>query len=369
MKRAVARRTLPAATAVLALALAAGALSSCNADWSPYAAKVGAATITQSTLDSYLTSISADRGYSCLISGGHSLEGVGTSTYQTSFVGFVLTQLIRARLVEQAASRRHLPEPANAYPIAEAQLQQSIAQTLSQDPACGSATRLWSRLSGAFRDELVSYQVAEDALAAAAEGTSLRPSDLAAYAASHPADSRQDCISVIEVKTAGEAAALRRAILGGASFAAEARRHSIDTSSAAAGGAIGCVTPSQLVQPLGPLVSRLTVGRMSSPVGFQSDWLLLLVTSRRPLSRAELTAGLFSAAQRSFTAVLHAALRTTSVAVDPLYGTWSTAPATFGEVRPPKAPATRFVPNPSVLQVSSSPSSSPVPAPSTRPGG
>jgi len=356
------KRLLPAAAAVLALGLAAGALSSCNADWSPYAAKVGSTTISQATLEGYLSAISADTGYSCLV-GASRAKGVGTSTYQASFVGFVLTQLIRAHLVEQVAARRHLAEPASAYGVAVGQLQQSIAQSLTQDPSCGTEQAVWGRLASRYRNELVTYQVAEDALAAAAAGTTLRPADLASFAASHPSLSRQDCISVIEVTKQSEAVTLRKAILGGASFATEAHKHSIDTGTAASGGAIGCVTPGQLVSPLGPVVSGLTVGTVSGPVKFQRAWLLLLVTSRHPESAAAIVAGLFNSAQRSFGTILDAAIRSTSVAVNPLYGSWSTAASTLGEVRPPKGPPARFVRNGGALEVA--PSS----ATGTTPGG
>ncbi len=331
------------------LALVVGLASGCNANWSPYAARVGTATISAGTLDGALTSISSDKGYSCLVGGGAPLSGAGTSTFSQTFVGFVLTNLIRSQVVQQEAERQHLPEPSSVVPVATAQLRASVAQALAQDPSCGSAATAWSGLSSSYRAELVHYQVAEDALAAHAEGTSLTAGDLSRFAASHPSLSQASCVSVIELTSLAEAATIRRALEKGASFSTEAHRYSKDANSAAAGGAIGCVVPGQLIQPLGPVVSRLAPGTVSAPVKFQTDYLLLLVTSRHSQPLSSLVAQLFANARTAFGQLLDEAIRSTTIAIDPRYGSWSEAPATFGQVEPPKGPPSRFVPNAGVL--------------------
>jgi hypothetical protein len=358
------KRLASATAAILALALSAALVAGCNANFSPYAAEVGHETITPASLDSTLSTITADKGYGCLVGANTRGRGLGSGTYSAGFVAFVLTNLVRSQVVQHDAAARHLPEPASAVPVATEQLRAGIDQTLAQDPSCGNAATVWSKLAGPYRNDLVRYQLAEDALAAAAVGTSLEPAALARYATSHPGLSREDCLSVIQVAKRSEAVTIRKAITGGASFATEARQHSVNSQSAAAGGAIGCLPPSQLVQPLSSVVQRLAVGQLSTPVSFQNSWLLLLVTANRTESDATLIAELFSVDQAAFSKALDAALRSAHVTIDPLYGSWSTSATAFGVVSPPKGPPSRFVPNPAAAEPVTSTT-----APSVTPGG
>ncbi|MGH9291181.1 MAG: peptidylprolyl isomerase [Acidimicrobiales bacterium] len=335
-----------AATVALLSGLAAG----CNANWSPYAAKIGGSTITPSSLDGALKSVAGDAGYLCLLGGGRQIpvKGSGDGTYAATFASGVLTNLVRSQIVEQLVRARNLPIPSSTQGVAAQQLQQSLASELSSETSCagqtGQAAGVWRDLRGAYRDDLVDYQAAEDALAAASAGTSLRPSDLARYAAAHPSLTSQYCLSVIEVRSRAEVSRLRSAIAGGESFAAAAKAHSIDPSSAAAGGSIGCVLSSQLVAPLSGMVTSLSVGAVSRPVKYQSSFLLLLVTSRRTESGATIVAQLFTGAQSAFNKALTEAIRKAHVLVSPAYGHWSLASHTFGQVTPPRGPPAKFVP-------------------------
>ena len=342
VKRTVTKRLAPAA-ALAAVALAASLLSGCNASASPYAARVGSATISRGTLDAMLSGIQASRGYRCLFTGGTKLTGVGTDTWSATYARFVLTNLIQAEIAEQAAAARHLSEPAWLEGAATVQLQQSIAQGLTQAPSCGTAQAVWAGLDAAYKANLVRYQVAEDVLAGSAEKASLSPAGLAKFAAAHPSLSEQVCLSVIEVRSKAEAASLRTAIAGRkASFASEAKKHSIDSTSAGAGGAIGCLTTSQLVSPLGPVVGALSPGTVSSPEPFRNTYLLLLVTSSSRLSDTALVSAIFVAAHQQYANIVAEAAKTYQIVVDPQYGTWSPK---SGQVAAPKAPAARFVPN------------------------
>lgn len=342
VKRSVRKRLAPA-TALAAVAVAASLLSGCNASASPYAARVGDATISATTLDDMLSGIQASHGYRCLFTGGAKLTGVGSDTWSTTYVRFVLTNLIQAEIAEQQAALRHLSEPGWLSGVAASQLQQSITQGLTQAPTCGSARSVWSGLDSSYRSSLIRYQMAEDVLAASLEGASLSPGGLASFAASHPSLSEQVCLSVIQVRSKALALSLRTAIAKGrASFASEARKHSIDSTSASAGGAIGCITTSQLVSPLGPVVAALQTGTVSSPQPFQSTYVLLEVTSRSRLSDTALVSAIFAAARQPFSNVVSKAARTEQISVDPQYGTWSPR---SGQVAAPKSPAARYVPN------------------------
>ena len=132
----------------------------------------------------------------------------------------------------------------------------------------------------------------EDALSAHLAGTSLAPGPLGAYVARHKTEMMLACVSVIEVGTKATALSLRAR-----SSAARALRrwlglHSIDSTTAPQGGALGCIPDADFNAPLNKVIAGLTVGRVSSPVAFSSDWLLLLVSRREAETAQQLVPSL-----------------------------------------------------------------------------
>ena len=151
--------------------------------------------------------------------------------------------------------------------------------------------------------------------------------------------------SVIEVAAKSTAASLRDQVQNGGSFAALAKAHSLDTTSAPAGGALGCIPDAEFNAPLGPDLAALAVGHVSAPIAFSTDWLLLLVTKREPEVYNQQATSLVASEQASLNQLFPRIIKTAKVQVDPQFGKWdtSTSPSKVtANAGPPKA----IVPNP-----------------------
>ncbi len=68
---------------------------------------------------------------------------------------------------------------------------------------------------------------------------------------------------------------------GGATFAAMAKKYSIDPQSKTRGGDIGFVAVGEVVPEFGAAMSRLKIGELSQPVKSQFGWHILKVTEKR----------------------------------------------------------------------------------------
>lgn len=329
-------------------AVLAVTLSACNASLTPWAARAGGSTVSQSQLDSALSAIAANTGYRCLIGAGAGgtvkVQGAGEGTYSSAFTAEVLSILVQNQVVHTEVDRLGLSEPASLVSVAGQQLTQAFSPT-SGSACASSGAAVIDAFPASYRSQLLQFQVDQDVLAAHLAGADLG-SGLAAYEASHPGTLGLSCLSVILVKSRTEASSLRTRLRGGTSFASLARRYSIDTQSAASGGEIRpCLTPGQLTAPLGSIMATLAVGQVSAPISFRGDTLLMLVTSRQPQPFAQVVATLLSNQQAALSLAIQGFVRAAQVQVNPQYGTWSNSHSIAG-VTPPVAPAAALVPNP-----------------------
>jgi parvulin-like peptidyl-prolyl isomerase len=326
--------------AVIALVLG---LSGCNVRFSPYAAVVNGTEISQAQLRSALSAIAANASYKCAIesSGTSHVQGAGDGTYNSTFTAQVLSILVQDKAVHQYIERLHLSEPASLPAIALSQLEQSTAPP-STCP--GSGDSLMQAFVPSYRDQLIKFQVDEDALSAHLAGTSLEPGSLEAFVARDKNLWQEACVSVIEVASKATALSLRSQLAKGASFASLAKAHSLDTSSAPNGGYIGCVADSEFTAPLGTVLAALSVGHVSSPVAFSSDWLLLVVTSRQAESYSELVSSLNASQQTTLNTVFPRLLKAAKVQLDPQFGSW-VAKGSIARVVANAGPASAIVPN------------------------
>jgi parvulin-like peptidyl-prolyl isomerase len=149
---------------------------------------------------------------------------------------------------------------------------------------------------------------------------------------------------VIEVGAKATALSLRSQILGGASFAVLARAHSIDSTTAPEGGVLGCIPDAEFTAPLNKVIAGLTVGRVSSPISFSSDWLLLLVSRREPETSQQLIPSLVTQEQSALNTYFPRLLGSAKVEVDPQYGTWITK-GSLARVQANAGPPADVVPN------------------------
>jgi len=328
-----------------ALSVSTLGLSGCNVRFSPYAAVVNGSEISQDQIHDALTAISTNGGYLCSVEAGGASQvaGAGEGTFNAAFSAKVLSILIQDKVIRQELLRLHLPEPPALAPIARSEVESALTPSSS---CRGTGASVLAAFRSSYRALLLQFQADEDALAAHLAGTTLTPSALAALVRTHPGELSLACISVIIVPSKSEIASLRSRIARGASFAALARAHSIDQTTAPNGGAVGCIPAAEFSSPLNKVVAALRPGRVSNAIAFHGDWLLLLLTGRHPETYAELVSSFLSKEQSQLGRTIAALIRSAEVEVDPQYGTWNKT-ASLPRVEPNPGPPAGIVPNPS----------------------
>jgi len=310
--------------AVVILAMLLGlsvALSACDAQFSPWAARVDGASISRDALNATLDGVASNAGYTCL-TGTQPVHGAGgTSTYDAQLSANLLTVLVEARAFDAVVQRRHLVVGSLAAAVAADEIASSLTPpTGSSCRSSGAAT--FAGFAPVFRDSLRSLYAARAVLAADLAGTSLTRASVAAYAAAHPNETSLACVSVIVAKSQGTAAAAAAKIAAGESFASVARTYSSDQS-AQSGGALGCLPPSALPPAAASVVEALPIGQLSAAVAYQGEYLLLLVTARKRETPTEVAASIVQTKAAAAQALLSKALARARVEIDPMYGTWS----------------------------------------------
>jgi len=317
--------------AFCALGLVALASAGCNASSiPPSAAHVGNASIPTTLLDASMKDLQGDSGYLCQGGGGTKTvtAGVGSDTWNATFADFVLTQLIKFRILDEMVAARHLAVPpadrAAELGLATSEAEDAIAENLSlleqESVTCpGTPTSIIEGLATPLSTALIGNQVNVGVYSAYLAGTSLQPAALASWEHSHPAVTTQSCTSVIGVATEKLARQIQKAVLSGSSFASEANRYSQNTG-AGKGGAVGCVLESQWTANLGPVVAALKVGVVSHPVKYQSGWLLFEVTKRQLEPTGDIVPEIDQLELSAFDAQYSKALVAAHVTVSPVYG-------------------------------------------------
>lgn len=361
------RHLLGRAVAVVALFAVGGLGAGCNLQWSPYAAKVGSSEISPATLDGALKAANASNGFRCLLehstTGGFRLKGAGTDTYDSAFSAYVLTNLIDENVARALVHRRRLLEPPSAHLLAAEQVSAAFSSELSSS-GCGTAapSSILSSLGSTLAASFVSLQLDEDALAARAAGVTLTPGALVAYERSHPASTRDSCLSGIFVKSDAIARKVKRRLVAGASFVALVDRYS--PTQAATRGVLGCYGGAQLTSISPAISAAVAAAAVRAPIGpipYRGSFLVLVVT-RRPFEPAvDVLNVLFAAHSAAFSLAITRAVRASHVAVNPQYGRWSqgtsatTSLAGFGgRVVPLRGPHTAYVLNESAVRARAS---------------
>ena len=336
------------AALVLALGLLAGALAGCEAQITPYAARVGGTTISSGQLDDALRAIADDPGYRCQIveqTGGQPIEGAGASTYASTFSADALTGLIEMAAVHADVVRRGLHGDAGLLgALTRAQLAAGFSPAPSSScPQSGAS--VVAALTPAYRAQLLRFQSDQDLLAAQQAKVVLTRPAAAAFARSHPRVASLACVAVIVVRTRAQALALDARLMAGADFATLARQRSIDPASAAKGGEIGCDLPGDFSGAVASVLEGLAVGEVSRPVAVSGVYALLTVRSRRPASALQVAEAMVDPALAAVAGDVAAITGRAQVVVDPRYGRWAAVHGTY-EVVPSSGPPTRLVPNP-----------------------
>ena len=317
-----------------ALALAFG-LTGCDVSLTPYAARVGATTITSGDLNSTLHAIASNTGLRCEIQAGSTtagaIEGSGSDTFDSEFAASKLSFLIDARLMQGAVAKLGLA----STPLARS-LARRPARSRAAHAASGSsvqrrpARRCWPRsrrrcapCCSAIEDQT------EDILSAYLAGYPLTPSAVAAYGAAHQGTTDLRCVSAILTQTKATADSIHAALVSGGDFATLAKADSADPTSAANGGALGCHQTNEFTSPLDTAVAGLAVGALSPVITFSGEFVIVKVTALQAATSAEVAEAIISAGQSAEASYVNKLGGSTKIAVDPVYGSWQKSSGTW----------------------------------------
>ena len=349
--------------AVAVLVVVAGVVAAGAFSVPATALSVDGVSISRATLDSDLSTIQQNAAFGCYLDASVELRsddstglppigGTGRSgTYNTDFVDFWLSEQVNNLLIEGLAARQHLALDATAISAGHADLTNAIstilasaAESTGQSAVCASSGQaLLSTLPSGLVDALVHAQAAGDLVLAHAAGYGLGTAQLTRYFDAHQDQFQTICLSVIETASQATAAGVRSQIEGGESFAAAAVADSTDTTSAADGGSVGCISANEAAyESVADDVIGLGVGAISQPIDDNGSYLLLQVNSYQPavfdavvpaVRGAVLDAGSTRASKE-----LAALTKTAQVNIDPRYGRWSGSSGVG--IEPPRSPAT-----------------------------
>jgi parvulin-like peptidyl-prolyl isomerase len=329
--------------------------------------------LAQSTFNSDLQTIANNTGYQCYLNaqlalasegqaqqfiysgvGANSQSG-GNGTYAMTFVRYWMGQLVNGEVVEQAAADHHLTPDAEDLAAAKAETADTIdgtfeeLATLQISPSCNeSGTDIVNSLPADFVNRLVQAQASSDLLEASVAGYRLSDQAVLNYYTSHQSQFDTLCVGAIFSTTQATAQSLRNQVAGGASFSQLAKANSIDTTSAANGGALGCFEPGSVDYPtISNDVAGLSAGGLTQPIQESGASYFLQLTSRNPSSFASVATvvreTMLGTGRTKATALLDRATQRDHIAIDPRYGSWTASSATIGVLQPPSPPLSSVV--------------------------
>ena len=340
-------KRIPVGLAALAILAAGAATSACNAV--PSAASVNGTSISVTSLNTQLANLTTTRAGQCLLSlnAGQALDlnGVGTGgvgTYQLRLAAAVLDNRVYNLLageylvghaVHITNQDRALVESTFASILggeigAQAQQAAAVNGTAACMKADGSpytGASLLAALPGELRDNELANQATEQYLLAKA--ASLSATEIESYYVANPQQFVTVCASVIETTDQATAATAFKSLKAGAPLAQVAATASANPAVQSRSGRAGCTTEARVLQQL--QVPSVTVGQAIAPVQSNGIWIVYGVTSRTPvpLTQAAFTISQIltrtPANQRKVTATVLGFARSSSVEVNPQYGSWT----------------------------------------------
>ncbi len=343
------RRFLSVSLPVLLVAGAGLVASSCTV--TPVAVTVGNSSVSTASINGQLANLTQSAAGACLLQLEHQgqtpsdVVGSGYSgTYGMAVANQVVSNEAENLLTQQYAASKGIAVTPDQLAAAKTDYQDILsgeistaAQSSASSGVSGSCTQadgqpftgaqLVHELPSSLVDDRVRNQAVEEALLA--HGADLSPSAVARYYLANHSLFTQDCVSRIASSSQTASQQLVDQLNAGASFSALAMAHSIDSSTAAQGGSLGCnITDSQVLQGLN--IPSTSVGVPIGPLQdtTSGEWLIYEVTSQvvepfdqaTPLIRRELL--FVTSNEQRVGAELRAFARTTSVYVNPQYGTW-----------------------------------------------
>jgi hypothetical protein len=344
-------KRLVSGTVTVLIVLAAGlAVTACNVV--PYAASANGTTISVNDLNGELRTLQSSAAGACLEevqspSATPPGEGAGgPGTYSMGYADAVLDSQLADTLAGQFASSKGITLTSSDLATAKTDLESTLDGAISTDvqqagtsgtsSSCqlsSGAAMTGAQVLAGLPSDVASDQIRNQAVdeRLLSNGARITDQAIAAYYQANQSLFTLDCVSLIATSTQADAQQIVTKLEGGANFADLARTSSIDQTTAANGGQVGCdVTQAQVEQALS--LQNVTAGSPIAPVQDPNtgDWVVYEVTSQsvEPLSAARTLARreLLNATSNvdRVNAEVLAFARHSDVAVNPQYGSWKT---------------------------------------------
>lgn len=325
------KRSLALLAVVVVAALGA---SACSGDASGYAYVFDGQTTTAATVDRELQALKDNDLFN------QAVQQSGSAVSSTN--GSINAQLSAAwvnALVQYEAIDQELDERGVEVTDADRTQAQTQAATLF------GSEQVFSRFPEWFRKRELAREARKVAYV---RKFSKAPTDAEAQAY-FAANQAQICpsgkvISHILVATQAEAEAVKAQLDGGADFAALAKTQSLDTTSGAQGGLVGCITAGQTVQQFQDAADALPIGQISDPV--QTQYGFHIISAQAPtyaLFATQIRQALEQQASGEVTGRIGRRLKRVTLKVNPRYGRIRRSTGGL-EVVAPRQPSVRSQP-------------------------
>jgi len=360
------RRLLFPVVAVVSVALAVGLILGFSVPSN--AATIGSDALSNAAFRTELTTVSASTPYLCylnasLLSKSNGLSGLGpvyaanNNGWATTYASTLLGQRVVDETIVQWAKNHPsdlVVTKAQATADLIASMDAAIGTVAGSSYACQyTGTQTLGSMPSDFINQQISAEQASESFLVTHGGIGLDTASLERFYAQNLRRFDTICASGILVSSQAQAAALRKQVLNGASFASLAKAYSIDKASGARGGALGCFAPPS--SSYGAVVSDFRgvgVGGVTKPLpSAQGTYVILMMTSRAPNTFASVVAQVRQAALGAdginAKAAAQALFVMTRISINPAYGSWKVSAAVNGVVVP-VLPPTSWIPNASV---------------------
>jgi len=349
-------------TAVLAVLATGMAASACQA--APTAASVNGAVITVASLNTQLGGLTSTAAGQCLLSlnAGRALDLTGTGaggagTYQLSLAAAVLDN----RVYNLLAAQFLIGHGAHVSAQDRAQAESTFVQILSgeisaqaQQAAAVGGTAGCQRPNGTpytgktlladlpsdVRSTELANQVVEQYLLA--QAAALTPAALEDYFLANPTQFVTVCVSVVQTTDQATADTAYNSLKGGAPLDKVAAAASANPAVQSRSGPVGCTSEASVLSQL--QLPSVVVGQPVTPLQANGTWLVYVITSQTPVpfdQAAPTIAQILmrsTANQQKVTNAVVGFARTSSVEINPQYGSW-----TSSRVTPPTPPKAQYL--------------------------
>ena len=219
--------------------------------------------------------------------GGTTIHSAAWDSQMAKVVGpGTLTNMITQLLLTDAAKKDHVVATSSDIQAALASLEQQngITSQAQLQQALAQSNLTLSELQSQLKLQVLAQKIAESQVKVTnAEITQYYTKN--AKTLQVPAEVK---LSAIFLKNKATADAVAAKLQGGYSFAAAAKKYSLDKTAAAKGGVMGTFSYSQLDPVTAKAAFSQPVGRVGAPVHSTSGWEILKVTSRTPASTPSL---------------------------------------------------------------------------------